>query len=274
MIEIFQNFEQMAGRFSSWILISSGVVFLLLGLCIWIAGHGLRNILIPLVGLAGGIVVGLCVVGRNIFAALLSGALSASITLILEKVLVVLLAAALAAAITFTILAEQYFVQTETVEIQNDASVQTTTIGPDEILQELKTFGLDAGEKIKRAGIKIPVYIWAIIAAPAVIFLICGVVLWRFTSALFFSITGTMVIFLGMILLLLYKGAEPVSYVRGKPLIFAAALVVMAAFGTIIQLLLCKGPKKEKTTDVKPSRKKTKGGKEPKKNVEHDWRTA
>jgi hypothetical protein len=274
MFEIFQNFEQMTGRFSPWILIASGVVFLLLGLCIWIAGHSLRNILISLVGLAGGIVVGLYVVGRNIFSALLSGALLALIALIFEKVLVVLLAAALAATITFTILAEPYFVQTETVEIQNDISEQIRTIGPDEILQELKTFGLDAGEKIKQAGSKIPVYILAIIAVPAVIFLICGVALWRFTSALFFSVTGTMVIFLGMILLLLYKGTEPVSYVRGKPLIFAAVLVVMAAFGTIIQLLLCKDSKKEKTTDVKPGRKKSKGGKEPKKIVEHDWRSA
>ena len=68
MIEIFQNFEQMTGRFSTSILIGSGVVFLLLGLCIWISGLALRKILISIAGLAVGIVVGLFVAGRNIFS--------------------------------------------------------------------------------------------------------------------------------------------------------------------------------------------------------------
>ena len=101
MLEIFQNFEQMTARFSPSILIGSVVVFLLLGLCLWLSGLALRKILISLVGLAGGIVVGLFVVGRNIFSASLSAAIAALIALIFEKVLVILLAAALAAAIAF-----------------------------------------------------------------------------------------------------------------------------------------------------------------------------
>lgn len=272
MIEIFQNFEQITGRFSPLILILSGIVLLLLGLCIWIAGHSLRKILISLVSLAGGVVVGLFVVGRNIFSASLAGALAGLIALILEKVLVILLAAAMAAAITFTILAEPYFVQTETVENQNDISTMTIPIGLGETLQELKTFGIDAGEKIKQAGTKIPVYIWTIIAAVAAIFLVSGMFLWRCTSSLFFSVTGTMVIFLGMILLLSYKGTEPISHIRNNPFISAAIFLAMAAFGTIVQLLLCKGPKKEKVTKIKSGGKKGKKGSE--KNVEHDWRSS
>ncbi len=275
MIEIVQNFEQMTRQFSPWVLIGSGVVFLLSGLCIWLSGLALRKILITIVGLAGGIVVGLFVVGRNIFSASLSAALAALIALIFEKVLVVLLAAALAAAIAFTILAGPYFEQAETTEVQIEMSDQTTTAGLGETLDELKTFGLDAGEKIKQAGTKIPVHIWAIIAVPAAIFLICGVALWRFTSTLFFSIAGTMVVFLGMILLLSYKGTKPVSLIRSKPLISATVFLAMAAFGTIIQLLLCKSPKKEKITKIKPGRKKGKNNKEePEKIVEHDWRSA
>lgn len=280
MIEIFQNFEQMAGRFSPSILIGSGVGILILGLLIWLCGLALRKILISIVGLAGGIVVGLFVIGRNIFSASLSAALASLFALIFEKVFVILLAAALAAAIAFTILAEPYFVNTETTKVQNEMSEQTTTTDLDETFEELKTFGLDAGEKIKQVGEKIPVQIWAIIAAPAVIFLICGVFLWRFTSALFFSVIGTMVIFLGMILLLSYKGIEPVSHIRGKPLIYAAVFLAMAAFGTIIQLLLCKGSKKKKVTEIKPGKENGKhkekgnGKEEPEENVEHDWRSA
>ena len=280
MIEIFQNFEQMTGRFSPSILIGSGVVILILGLLIWLGGLALRKILISIAGLACGIVVGLFVVGRNLFSASLSGALAALIALIFEKVLVVLLAAAIAAAIAFTILAEPYFEQVEITEVQNEMSEQTITAGLDETLQELKTFGLDAGEKIKQAGEKIPVQIWAIIAAPAVIFLVCGVLLWRWTTAFFFSVLGTMVVFLGMILLLSYKGTEPVSHIRSKPLISAGVFLAMAAFGTIVQLLLCKGSKKKKVTEIKPGKEngerkeKSKGKEEPEENVEHDWRSA
>jgi hypothetical protein len=271
MLEIFQNLEQLAGRFSPLVLLVSGIVILLLGLCIWIAGHGLRKILISLAGLAAGIVVGLYVIGRNVFSAALSGGLATFIALIFEKVLVVLLAAALAAAIAFTILAEPYFEQTETIEIRNDTFAQTTTISIGDALKEIRTFGLDAGEKIKQAGTKIPVYMWAIIAAAAAVLLVCGMVLWRFTSSLFFSVLGTMVIFLGMILLLSYKGFEAVNYVRSNLYIAGGVFLAMAAFGTIVQLLLCKG-KKEKIVKIKPGRKKDE--KESKKIVEHDWRSA
>jgi len=274
MLEIFLNFEQMTGRFSTSILIGSGVAFLLLGLCIWLSGLALRKILISIAGLAGGVVVGLFVIGRNIFSASLSAALAAFIALIFQKVLCVLLAAALAAAIAFTILAEPYFEQAETTKVRTEMSKQTKTAGLDETLQELKTFGLDAGKKIKQAGTKIPIYLWAIIAAPAVILLVCGVILWRWTTALFFSVTGTMVVFLGMILLLSYKGTEPVSHIRSMPLISAAVFLAMAAFGTIVQLLLCKSSKKEKITKIKPGRKKDKDKKEPENIVEHDWRSA
>ena len=280
MIEIFQNFEQVAARFNSSVLIGSGVAILILGLLIWLGGLGLRKIFITLAGLGGGIAVGLFVVGRNFFATSFSGALAALIALIFEKVFVVLLAAILAAAVAFTVLAEPYFEHAETSTAQSPISEQTTITSLDEILQELKTFALDADTKIKQAGTKIPIKIWAIIAAPALVFLICGVILWRFTSALFFSVLGTIVLFFGMSLLLLYKGGEAVGQIRGKPLIYAAVFLGMAIFGTIEQLLLCKGSKKKKTTEIEPGDKKSEGKKkrkrkkEPEESVEHDWRTA
>jgi hypothetical protein len=56
----------------------------------------------------------------------------------------------------------------------------------------------------------------------------------------------------------------------------------MAAFGTIVQLLICKGSKKKKVTEIKPGeekgnrkeKRKGKKNKEPEKVVEHDWRSA
>jgi hypothetical protein len=274
MIDIFQNFEQMTGRLPPLIIIVFGVVFLLLGLSIWLGGLALRKGFIAIAGLLGGCIVGLFVVGRNLFSASLMGALAMLSALILEKLIVILLAAALAAAVAFTIAADPYFEQEEVAEVRNETSEQTTIAAFKDFIYELKTFGLDAGGKIKQAGTKIPIHIWPIIATPALIVLICGVFLWRFTSALFFSVLGTMVAFFGMLLMLIYKGTEPVGYVYGKPLIFTVVFVVMAAFGTIVQLRLCKKSKKEKVTKIKPGKKKGEDKKEPEEIVEHDWRSA
>jgi len=274
MLEIFQNFEQITGRFIPLVVIISGVVFLLLGLCMWLGGLALRKGFIAIAGLLCGCIVGLFVVGRNLFSASLTGALAMLSALILEKLLVVLLAATLAATIAFSIAAEPYFEQAEVTEVQNETSEQTPITEYKDIIYELKTFGLDSGRKIMQAGTQIPIHIWPIIASPALIVLICGVFLWRFTSALFFSVAGTMIAFFGMILILIYKGTEPVGYVSGKPIIVAAVFLVTAVFGTIVQLLFSKKSKKEKITKIKPDRKNARNNNEPETIVEHDWRSA
>ncbi|MHC4300234.1 MAG: hypothetical protein ACYS7Y_23415 [Planctomycetota bacterium] len=270
MLEIFHNFEEIAGRLAPSILIGSAIVLLLLGLGMWVVGLALRKILISMAGLAGGIFVGVFVVGRNAFSASLSAALAALIAMILEKILAVLLAAALAAALAFVVFSAPYF---ET-EVRNVMPERTTKASLDESLYEIKMFGRDAGGKIKQAGEKIPAHIWVIITAPAAISLIFGAAVWRYTIALFFSVLGTMVVSLGVMLLLSYKGTDFVSLIRSRPLISAAVFLAMAASGTIAQLLLCKSSKKQKVTEIKPREKQDKDKQEPEEIVEQDWRSA
>lgn len=279
MLEIFQNFEQMTERFAPLVVIVSGAVFLLLGLCIWLAGLALRKAFFAVAGLLVGCIVGLYIVGRNLFSASLTGALAMLSALILEKLLIILLAAALAAAISFAIVVEPYFEQEESTEVTQVQNVtpeqeQTTITEFDDIMYELKKFGLDAFEKIKQAGIKIPIHVLSIIVVPAMIFFVCGVAFWRYTAALFFSVVGTTAVFFGTFLTLIYKGLEPLGYVKDKPLIFAAVFLVMAGLGTAVQLLICKKSKKKKITKIKPGKKKAGKNKEPEKIVEHDWRSA
>ncbi|RKY04303.1 MAG: hypothetical protein DRP66_11905 [Planctomycetota bacterium] len=61
----------------------------------------------------------------------------------------------------------------------------------------------------------------------------------RFVAAATCASLGTVAIFAGMILVLLYKGARPLTGIYQMPAFFAAAVVAMAAFGTFVQLLLC-----------------------------------
>jgi len=69
--------------------------------------------------------------------------------------------------------------------------------------------------------------------------------LWAFI----FSLCGTLIIFVGMILLLIYKGAEPIKAISGRPTFYIALFAAMALFGSIIQSLFCKRSKKQSKTD-------------------------
>jgi len=275
MLEIFQNFEQLTGRISPSVLFGAALAVLLPGLFIWLGGLSLRKIIVMIAGAVSGCVVGLYVIGRNLFSASLSAALAAVSALIFEMVLIPLLAAVFASAVAFAVLAGPYFEPVETTTTQNEMSEQTTKADLGESIEELKAFAFDAGKKIKQAGIKKPKQKWAIVAAPAVICIVGGIILWRLTSALFFSVLGTMVVFLGIILLLSYKAIEPVGHVRGNPLIYGIVFIAMAASGTIVQLLLSKSTKKQKVTIIKASKeKKDTKDQEPEQIEEQDWRSA
>jgi len=94
-------------------------------------------------------------------------------------------------------------------------------------------------------------------SAGAIIFIIIAVLLSgrsifaRFLSALILSVLGTAVIFAGMIMLLIYKGSQPVTYIIQKQYFFGSVFAIMAVFGTIEQLLLCKQAKKSLKNEEK-----------------------
>jgi len=111
-----------------------------------------------------------------------------------------------------------------------------------------------------------PLYNWAIIAVLVVIFITGGFYFWRLTSALCCATLGTLLVFAGMILLLLYKGAMPVTGIYRRASLYAAVFIAMAAFGTIEQLLLCpwlksKAIRRKEAKKDKAARRK------------HKWRT-
>ncbi|MHC4088531.1 MAG: hypothetical protein ACYSU5_25490 [Planctomycetota bacterium] len=78
--------------------------------------------------------------------------------------------------------------------------------------------------------------------------------LWNLTSALCSAVLGALLIFAGMVLLLLYKGAMPVTVIDRKAPFFAAVFGAMVAFGTVEQLVLCpwfEGRRKKRKQKVK-----------------------
>jgi len=211
MLEIALNFEETAAGFEPIVLIVPGLLAVLVGLFIWLGGLGVRKVLVAVIGAVSGGMCGFFIAGGHIILAMILAVVAAVIAVMFEDVFMRILAVGLAAVCGFAVLAGPYI----------KGSVN-----------------LDA---VKVACSQMPLFAWAIIAALAVIFIVAGFFYWRLTSALCCAALGTILIFAGMIALLLYKGAMPISGISCRLPFYVAVFMAMIAFGTIGQLLLCGG---------------------------------
>ena len=241
MLEIAQNFEQTAASFSPIVLIAPGLTAVIVGLFVWLGGLGLRKLLVVVVGAVGGGIFGFFVIGRNVMSAMISVGVGAVIAIIFKRIFITILAAALAAAIGIAVLAGPYVGNAEGANPINRDKIlaKGPAITIHESIHILKVHTVFFTNEIKQACLQMPAYNWIIIAALVTIFIMGGLFLWRLTTALCCATLGTLLVFAGMILLLLYKGAEPISSISRRTLFYAAVFIVMIAFGTIEQLLLC-----------------------------------
>ncbi len=106
-------------------------------------------------------------------------------------------------------------------------------------------------------------YKWVIIGVLVLTFTAAGFYFPRLTSALCCATSGTILVFAGMILLLLYKGSMPVTVICQRGSLYTGIFIAMAAFGTIEQLLFCRSVRGKLT------RKKDEQSEERRQN----WRT-
>jgi len=274
MLEIAQNFEQTAASFRPIVLIAPGLICVIVGLFVWLGGLGLRKLLVVVVGAVGGGICGFFIIGRNTMSVMVSAGVTAVITIIFEKFFITILAAALAAAIGIVVLAGPY-VENSQESIQNGypfnqekISYRGPYISVHESIHIVKAYIVDFSDRIKQACLQMPAYNWIIIAALVTIFIMGGFFLWRLTSALCCATLGTLLVFAGMILLLLYKGAEPISSISRRTLFYAAVFIAMIVFGTIEQLLLCPWLKSKAIR-----RKEAKKDKQRRDETTPSWRT-
>jgi len=268
MLEILQDFEQMAARFSPIVLIGPGLTAVIVGLFVWLGGLGFTRALVTVLGAVSGGICGFFIIGRNIMATAVLAVVAALIAIILQRIFITILAACLAAVLGFAVLARPYIESSQGAIQTNQSrmSVKSSALSVGESVQLMKAYIIVVSDKIKQACSQMPLYNWAIIVALVVISIVAGFYLWRLTSALCCAVLGAVLIFAGMILLLLYKGSVPISGIYRSPSFYAAVFITMAAFGTVEQLLLCPWLKT-----------KAIGRKEAKKDKaacrEHKWRT-
>jgi hypothetical protein len=265
MLEIARQLERTAVWFNPVILIGPGLAVLLLGLFVWLGGLGFRRALVAIVGAVSGGICGFFISGRNIVTATVSAGLAAVIAIIFEKMFIAILTGVLAAVLGFAVLARPYIENAgEATSVEWD---KTQNLSTQQTVETVKAYITDFVAETKWIFLQMPVYNWVIIAALAVIFPAAGFFRRRLTSAFCCAALGSILIFAGMILLLLYKGAAPISRICQNQLYYLGVFAAMTAFGTTEQLLFCQRIKERLTR----KKEKSKDGKEPE-EISASWR--
>lgn len=247
MLEILQNFELAAPKLAPVVVILPGLAAVVVGLLVWLGGLGFKRLLAGLIGAIAGGIAGFFLARRNAVSVAVSAGIAALIAIIFERVFFVMLAAALAAAFGFMVLTAPYFRSADTQVAESRAEItpgsQPATV--QQSIETVKEYAVNFGYAVKWVGSRMPVYNWAILAAVAAVFAAVGLYLWRLICALCCSALGTTLIFAGMILLLSYKNAAPITKMSGGSPVYAGVFLGMIVFGTIEQWLLFRRQKRQ-----------------------------
>ncbi|MFA5239339.1 MAG: hypothetical protein WC476_06480 [Phycisphaerae bacterium] len=253
MFEIARQLEKTAVWFNPAVLIVPGLAAVLLGLFVWLGGLGFRKVLVGIVGAISGGACGFFISGRNMAPAMVSAGVTAFIAIVFEKMFIAILAGVLAAVLGFAVLARPY-IESEDGLNEYGSKDRTMTLDTQQSIEAAKRYIADFAVEIKRIFSKMPIYKHAITAAIVIIFIAAGFFLNRLTSAFCCAALGTTLIFTGMILLLLYKGAAPISSIFQGQLLYPGIFGAMTVFGMAEQLLLCQRIN-ERLTRKKPKNK-------------------
>lgn len=265
MLEALEYYQSLAQKFQGQLLTGPGIAIVLAGLCIWLAGLRWRRTLGAVAGAAIAVagvlnfgdyppptVLGVCAVGLIAGVFINRIVLSVFGTIVGVLVVMVFLSGSSQAAnqddgIEFLDVDKAYnpdqirpddFVLENSYPTwpeyeQSDAVIPA----PDAIKITTAMAGYFIG-RTKKAVFSAGVVTYGGAALAAVIIMFFSLIAPRLFIAVFSAIIGSAVIFTGMIMLLFYKGSEPVSLIAAKAQFYGLVFGAMAAFGILVQLLL------------------------------------
>jgi len=241
MLEALEYYQSLAQKFQGQLLTGPGVIVVLIGLCIWLAGLRWRRVIGAFAGAAIA-AAGVFVVGNfaaNVFlTACLIGLLAG---VIINRVVFGLFGATVGALVITVILAggltaaesDSPFVSTWPEYEQSNAVVEAPAAM--DITAKMAEFFVD---RAKNTVASSPAKSFAAAGLAAVIAVIAALMAPRLFIAIVSSSLGSAVIFAGMVMLLFYKGSKPINYIAQRPWFYAMAFGAMVIFGAVVQLIL------------------------------------
>jgi hypothetical protein len=277
MLEVLEYYQSLAQKFQSQLLTGPGIIVVLAGLCIWLAGLRWRRVVGALVGAAVA-AAGVFVIGNYPAGVVLTAcAIGLFAGVIINRIVFGIFGAAVGVLVVMVVLAGGLTAgenESSMIEFQET----NKTYNPDEITADdfVAEFPYPTWPEYEQSGVvidapaaleittKMAEYFFdrakkAVASAGAggyagaglvaVIAVIAALIMPRLFIAVISSSLGSAVIFTGMIMLLFYKGSKPISYISERPWFYATAFGAMVIFGTAAQLILSPPAAKQSQTD-------------------------
>lgn len=259
MFEALEYYQSLAEKFDSRILTVPGIVVVIIGLCIWLAGLRWRKILGAIAG-GGGfasavVCIGSCgtpIVLAVIFIGIVIGAMVEKVTL---GIFGTVAAAIVVLAVTSTnIRARQYsdIEYLSTLEEPTEEELLSGFYHPRWPEYEYRDIVITMPQAVEITRQMASYFVaktvdnikssYAVAFASAIVILIAAgfaaVLVPRIFIAVTASSLGSAIIFAGMVMLLFYKRSEPVNCIAERSWFFAMTLTAIVVFGTMVQLVL------------------------------------
>lgn len=254
MFESILEFEQDAAVLNPAVFIVPGLIAVWLGLFLWLGGLRFRKVLLAVVFAMFGFVCGFFLIGKHPISAVALAVAAGGVAAMFDKIFITIMAASLVVVLSFAASASPYLPEKT---VPQKVYYKGEPLDLEQTFDNINRYATDFSVELKQLCQQIPRYSWAIITALAVISIAAGFFFWRLVCAFSCAGWGVLLIFFGMILLLLYKGAEPVTRIVARGSFYLSVFAAMIAFGAVEQLLLYKYTlKKRKYEEEEESEKK------------------
>ena len=259
MFETLENFQQLAINFQRQLLGAPGLLLVLVGLCVWLAGLRWRK----LIAAAAAALLVTCVANvfteANFIVITVISAITAIIAAVINRIVISAVAILIAVFITLTVFGWPTIVSdgaiantqsdpNSTVPAWPEYEVKDEVIPAPEAVEITTSYIRTFADRVKSANSDLSTGAFASAGFVAIVIIVIALVGLNFLTALTCALLGTVLITSGMFLLLLYKGSEPVTLVAQAPSIYGMVFVAMVLLGAIVQLLLQRSSHKSAKT--------------------------
>jgi hypothetical protein len=244
----FEELQNTIQQLLPIVLIGPGLVFAGSGLFMWLGGlRWLKAIAAFSAAIAGALCAWLFT-DRQLAPMVLFPVILAGLGVYFNRIIVVLLGGAVIGCLVLFV--PVLMTVSEKAAPANQPAVQEYLNLPEsvgwvqekveQLKKDTKEMIAGIGQSRKTAAIGAAVIVCAI-----------GIFSWRLVCAVTCSILGTVLIACGMTVLLLYKGASPVTLIVERRLLLGGIIAAMIVAGVLIQLWLCPvGPKKKNKDEM------------------------
>ncbi len=254
LLNTFISFESHAQHFDALVLLGTGLLLLIAGLVVWLAGVTFARVISALIAGIVAFLVAVVLTGGSVAGSVLACATGLVLGAMLQRTVFAIAAATFVACCVFIVASSPTGV-TMRMSLSSTPSADAPTITPDRAWQRTRTFAGDLRHNVGAISRKQPYQIIALAIGAGLAAFIATMYFRDFGVAFGCSALGTLMSMAGMIVLLFYKGAKPVEFISERAILVAAVFAGMILFGIIVQILLMKPRKGKKIVVQAPPKR-------------------